>query len=402
MSTNKLYPKIKELLAEHIDPAVDEHSLERIALLVTGVIEAKSAAPAQIAKALKTLGLSEAQVESIERRVRRIENDPEIRASYCFHPLARQRLVFGKPQQLLLIIDPTTQDERVVMLTISVWYRGRALPLAWAVWPGNQPLRGDGFWARVKKLIAVVKGLLPLRVPVTWLADRAFGSPAFTDLLDEPHWDYVVRVQNHTRCRTGHGLERQIKELVPVRERRSKLRGLVFKKRGWRQASVVAYWGRRHQGPLCLVSSLHPRWSIISLYRRRYPIEATFRDYKTHGWQWERGQVTDLEHIERLLVAMALATWLAVMTGTQVAAELLAIKPTGQRRTTPWVGKRSLFALGLQRLEQWLHGECQTKLAWYLSDWDAPNWQAQIHAHHANAFVFASPNLNYAHLLKIL
>ncbi len=148
MSTNKLYPKIKEVLTEHIDPAVDEHSLERIALLVTGIIAAKSGAPAQIAQALKTLGLSEAKVESIERRVRRIENDPEIRASYCFHPLARQYLVWGKPQELLLIIDPTTQDERVVMLSVSVWYRGRALPLAWAVWPGNQPLQGDRFWVR--------------------------------------------------------------------------------------------------------------------------------------------------------------------------------------------------------------------------------------------------------------
>ena len=176
MSSNKLYPKIKEMLAEHIDPAVDENTLERLALLVMGIIESKSAAPAQVAKALNSLGLSEAQVESIERRVRRIENDPEIRAGYCFHPLARQRLMLGKPQQLLLIIDPTTQDERLVMLTISVWYRGRALPLVWAVWPGNQPLLGDGFWERVSQLLEVVKELLPLRIPVIWLADRAFGS----------------------------------------------------------------------------------------------------------------------------------------------------------------------------------------------------------------------------------
>ena len=346
MSTNKLYPKIKEVLAEHIDPAVDEHSLERIALLVTGIIAAKSGAPAQIAQALKTLGLSEAKVESIERRVRRIENDPEIRASYCFHPLARARLMLGKPQELLLIIDPTTQDDRLVMLSVSVWYRGRALPLAWAVWPGNQPLKGDRFWVRVAKLLQVVKELLPVGVAVTWLADRAFGSPAFTDLLAPFGWNFVVRVQNHTRCRNYRGFERQIKELVPRPECRSKLQGQVFKKRGWRQASVVAYWGRRHKDPLCLVSNLPARWSIISLYRRRYPIEATFRDYKSQGWQWEQGQVTDLAHIERLLVGMALASWLALMTGTQVARELLALKPTGQRRPVlgsanavylPWV-----------------------------------------------------------------
>ena len=243
MSTNKLYPKIKELLAEQIDPAVDEHSLERIALLVTGIIAAKSGGPAQIALALKRLGLSEAKVESIERRVRRIENDPEITASYCFHPLARARLMMGKPDELLLIIDPTTQDDRLVMLSVSVWYRGRALPLAWAVWPGNQPLKGDRFWVRVAKLLKLVKELLPIGVTVTWLADRAFGSPAFTDLLTPFGWNYVIRVQNQTRYRDCRGRERQIKELVPQPDSRSKRQGLVFKKRGWRPASVVAYWG---------------------------------------------------------------------------------------------------------------------------------------------------------------
>lgn len=389
MSENELYPKIKEMLAEHIEGSVAASSLERLALLVTGIIAAKSGSPAQIAQGLKTLGLSGAKVESIERRVRRIENDPDIRASYCFHPLAKAHLALGKPSQLLLIIDPTTQDERLVMLSISVWYRGRALPLAWAVWPGNQPLQGDRFWVRVAKLLELVKALLPPRVPVTWLADRAFGSPAFTDLLDQPDWYFVVRVQNQTRYRDCQGREYQLKELVPKPDSRSKRQGQVFKKRGWRQASVVAYWGRRHKSPLCLVSNLPATWSIIRLYRRRYPIEATFRDYKSHGWQWERGQVTDLDHIERLLVGMALATWLALMTGTQVAAELLAQKPSGRRRTPPWAGKRSLFTLGLQRLRQALFGPFNYHFRWRLSDWMAPNWHTQFHAHHARPFVFA-------------
>ena len=143
-------------------------------------------------------------------------------------------------------------------------------------------------------------------------------------------------------------------------------------------------------------SSLPAKWSLIRLYRRRYPIEATFRDYKSHGWQWEQGQVTDLDHIDRLLVGMALATWLAVMTGAQVATELLALKPTGRRRTCPWVGKRSLFALGLQRLDEWLQGQTQTTLVWQLTDWQADNWQTQIHAHHANAFIFAQRNFSGA------
>lgn len=384
-----LYTEIKGELAQCVDPKVDESSLHRLTLLVMGIMSSQSAAPAQIAKALYQLGLSQATQESLERQVRRIENDPELEASSCVHPLARRHLALGKPAVLYLIIDPTSQDERVVMLTVSVWYRGRALPLVWAVWPGNRPLTEARFWQRVAQLLALVKELLPVGVPVIWLADRAFGTPAFTDLVTAHDWDYLVRVQGQTHYRDLQGREVALHSFVPKPDCRRKRQGQVFKKRGWRSVSVVAYWGRRHQSPLILVSSLPPRWELIALYRRRYPIEATFRHYKSAGWQWESGQVTDLEHLERLLVGMALATWFALFAGTQVANEHLALPPTGQRRTRPWLGKQSLFTLGLMRLQEWLHGNYTHRLLWRLTNWEAPNWHAQILAHHSRAFVFA-------------
>lgn len=391
MPATQLYTQIRQLLDAHLDAQVDPSSRERLTLLVMGILEAKSASPARIAQALKTLGLSAATVASLERRVRRIENDPELSAALCVHPLARVRLRFGKPHALLLVLDPTTQDDRVVMLTAGVWYRGRALPLAWAVWPANQPLEGERFWERVAALLAVVADLLPRQSAITWLADRAFGSPAFTDLLMPYGWGYLVRVQGHTVCRDRSGVERAVATLVPGPGCRAKLQGQVFKKRGWRQASVVVLWGARHREPLCLVSNRPPRWALLHQYQRRYAIETLFRDYKSHGWQWEQGQVTDLEHLQRLLVGMALATWMAVCVGTQVATELLAQPPTGHRRTCPWEGKRSLATLGLQRLDAWLHGNTTEPLgAWQLANWEAPNWHAQLSGHHARAYVLAA------------
>jgi hypothetical protein len=95
--------------------------------------------------------------------------------------------------------------------------------------------------------------------------------------------------------------------------------------------------------------------------------------------------------MERLLVGMALATWVTTMAGTQVAAEYLSIPPTGKRRTVPWIGKRSLFHLGLHRLNKLLTGSCQTPVEWHFTHWDAPNWQRQIYFHHARAYVLG-PN----------
>lgn len=388
MPPRLVYREIRQLLNAHLDPQVTESTRERLALLVMGILSAKSAAPAQVAQALHTLGLSGAKAESIERRIRRLESDPQISATWCFHPLARLYLCGGHLSRLLLVLDPTYQEDRVVMVSVAIWYRGRALPLAWMIWPGNTPLTDASFWVRLRGLLAEVAPLLPRGVAVIWLADRAFGTPSFLDLLAEYGWHYVVRVQGQTRYRDRQGREHPLQELVGQRGARAKGGGEVFKKRGWRAANVVVFWGRSYPTPLCLVSDLPPAWALIALYRRRYTIEATFRHYKAYGWHWEQGQVTALPHIERLLVGMALATWIALMAGTQVANELLAQPPTGRRRTKPWEAKRSLFTLGLAQIAFFLYADAPPALSWQLCDWDAPNWEDQLRQHHAYAFVF--------------
>ena len=49
-----------------------------------------------------------------------------------------------------------------------------------------------------------------------------------------------------------------------------------------------------------------------------------------------------------LLVAMALATWLVLLVGTDVGRQLLARAPSGCRQTRPYAAKRCLFTLGPQ------------------------------------------------------
>jgi hypothetical protein len=388
MSAETVYQNVSHVLNECLPPEVDAASRERLALLVTGLIQAQSASPARIAAALHQLGLSPAQLPSLERRLRRIQNDPELTASLCFHPFARQRLAWSRPPRLVLVLDTTTQADRVTLLTASVWYRGRALPLAWAAWPAQQRLPEPLFWTRVQAVLAAVATLLPVGVPVIWLADRAFGTPRFTDVVESQGWGYVVRVQGQTRYRDRRGREGRVGQLVRWPGQRAKLRGQVFKKNGWRAARLVGYWGRRHRSPLCLVSNLGLGWELLGLYRQRYAIEAGFRDYKSGGWRWQQGQVRDERHRACLLMAMALATWVVLGLGSQAAQTILQRPPTGQRRTRAWEAKHSLFQLGLQQWHAALH-QPTPAWAWGLCDWSAPNWSTQLYSHHARAFVFA-------------
>lgn len=389
MSQPEVYQEIRAYLAGYLQPQLSQWTLDRLVLLTSGMIKAQHAAPARMAAAGPGLSERGAQAESIERRIRRIENDPKIAPKTCFRPLVKQLLVDSALQEVLLIVDPTLQEDRVVLLSVNIWYRGRSLPLEWTLWPANRPLEGAGFWQRVAKLLRKVHRLLPRGVAVTVLADRAFGSPVFTDLVAALGWHWLVRVQGQTRCRDQLGRQIPVAQLVKQRGDRRKLRGQVFKKAGWRTASVVVFWGKRFRQPLCLVSDQAPDWELIGLYRRRFPIEPTFRDWKSYGWHWEQGQVSNLEHLKRLILGMALSTWLTLLVGALQAAWLLAQPPSGKRHTRPYAAKKSLFQLGLQ-----LWADCFAlglpPILWtFLPDWDAPNWSTQITAHHARAFVFA-------------
>jgi hypothetical protein len=249
-------------------------------------------------------------------------------------------------------------------------------------------LKGARFWERVSELLRRVAAIVPKNVPITCVADRAFGTPAFTDLIDDLGWNWVVRVQDQTLCQDRLGKVRRVRDLVRFPGQRKKLRGKAFKKANWRTVSVVVFWGHRHKKPLCLVSSLPPAWLLVQIYRQRFPIEGTFRDYKAYGWRWEQGQVKNLNHMERLLIGMALGTWIALMMGTWQACQILAKPATGKRRTRPWDGKMSLFQLGLALCDKGFD-ERLPPFLWLLTDWLAPAWSVQIVAHHAFAFVFA-------------
>jgi hypothetical protein len=386
MSAESVYEQVYHLLDRHLDQQVNRPSRKRLALLVVGILHGKSAAPARVASALNSLGLRPASRESLERRVRRIENDPDVTAALCLHPLARAYLALGRPRQLLLALDPTAQADRVVMLCLAVCYRGRTLPLCWAAWPGNTPLVGERFWERVAAVLEAAAAVVPSGLTVLVLADRAFGTPAFTDLVAAHGWHYLVRCQGQTRWQDSHARTGTLWSLV-VRRQRCRGRLYAFKSRGWRLVGVVGFWGRKHAGPLLLATDLKPGWALLCLYRRRYGIEACFRDAKSHGWQWEQGQVSDLEHLERLLLGMAIATWAALMLGTEAAEQALQQRSTGRRRTRPPEAKYSLFRLGLERFDWLLHAPGRVSIRWRLADWDAPNWSEQIQTHHLRAFI---------------
>lgn len=365
------------------DVDLPRRTRQRLLFLVLGILLSGTLVLRRIATTHAYLTPQTTSAASHERRLRRVLNDPLLTWERSYARVVRRILTRQRARRWVVIIDETAQAEHLRVLTAALWYRGRAIPLAWICWPGQTP-QTVGYWERCTTLLAQVAQVLPSAAPVVVVADAAFGCPAFTDLVTVHGWDWAVRVQGQTRWKDQQGREALIRDQVTQRGERWKGRGQVFKKAAWRTASIVALWGRHHTRPLLVVSSLPLHWDLLALYRQRAAIEALFRDWKTMGWQWEASQVRDLAHQEHLLLGLAFATLITLVLGTQ-AADAERARPSRGHRRQSWRGRQSLFTVGREALWQRLWHNDRTSIRWELVDLDGANWSAEQRAQHAPA-----------------
>ncbi len=317
----------------------------RAAWMLWAMLLSGSCVLRRIATTLASCAPSDELASSHERRLRRTIADPRLSWATLYAPLVRflLRTLSG---DVTVIVDESGHTERLRVLSAALWYQGRAIPLAWLTWKGQTP-HEQPYWDDCRTLFDRVATLLPAGVRVTVVADRAFGCPAFLDPLTKRGWAWVVRVQGQTRVQHTDRSEAALSTLLSQAGQHWWARARVFKKQGWREATVVAYWRVGCREPLLLVSSLMLPMMSVRLYRLRAAIEALFREWKSYGWQWEASQIATVEHQERLVLMLAVATVVTLLVGVEVAEEVLARPPQrGVRR--PWEARDSLFQLGRQ------------------------------------------------------
>jgi len=382
-------------------------TVRRLALLITGLVAAKSSVVSRMASGLWEAGVSAARVASIARRLRRGVHDRQVTATSCYEPAVRTLIDWeglirrGKPA--ILALDESSQDDRVHLLRVVLTYWGTAVPLAWDVWPQNTPLEDGEYWRRLDAVLDRVAGLVPAGLDVILTADRAFDIPPFVTRVAARGWHWVVRLKAEGANRfldhqgREHGLKNLVHRHVAAPGQRWKARGRIFKGAGWYPASIIAVWAPGAKERLVVITDLPPRWEILAHYDRRFWIEAGFRADKAGGWQWEASQMTDLGHLERLLVAMAWATLLVLCLGVAHAAADLArvaalrtAPPRAQRRPPrPQHARASLFSLGLSLARRWLARSDLPAVRWLLPRLSSPSWNTRWYRAQSRRFLFS-------------
>jgi hypothetical protein len=136
---------ITQRLTAALATRIPHSAIVRLALLVTGMLAAKSAVLAQIASELDALARTRATTAArIARRLRRPLNDPQLDQATCYAPVLHQVINWGEvlrgSRRVVIIIDERSKADDLHLFRVSLPYWGGALPLAWVVWQQNVPL----------------------------------------------------------------------------------------------------------------------------------------------------------------------------------------------------------------------------------------------------------------------
>ena len=257
------------------------------------------------------------QEASAKRGPRRRQLD----VTSCWAPLLRWLLRGWPGRQLPLALDATSLGARFVVLAISAVYRGTALPVAWKVLPANVKGAWEEHW---RALLRQLQGAVPEGYTVIALTDRGLWAKWLFEDLRAVGWHPLMRVQDRGSFRPAGWVHfRRLGGFAPQVGMRWGGRGTALATKACQlECTLLAYWGAGHAEAWLLLTDLAPAAGDASWYGWRSWIEQGFKDLKRGGWQWQGTRMTDPSRVERLWLALAVATlWLVRVGGEAEGAE---------------------------------------------------------------------------------
>lgn len=343
-------------------PTLTDAQRHGLAVWVVGTILAGSACQAAVVLALVPLyGVQAAH--ALRQQLREWLYDgadkaapcaAQVDVTACFPGLLRWVLHWWHGDALPLALDATYLRDRVVVVSVSVLYRGTAIPVAWHVTAANR----QGAWlSPALHLVDILAPAVPPDMTVVLLADRGLWSPRLWTRLRAHGWHPLLRIRPDATFRPTGGTRVPARTLVPGPGHAWVGAGVAFSQRPrQRAATLVVVWEDNQVEPWLVLTDLAPDAVGPAWYGLRTWVELGFRALKRLGWHWERTRCTDPDRVARHWLVLAVATMWVVATGTREEdAARLGREPAHLRVAVPpppGIVRRtvSVFARGVVRL----------------------------------------------------
>ena len=345
-SSEQVYTRLMTTL-QAIVPVSNRKQLVNWAWIAVAIFQAKSIALSQIAVFLP----GSAKAESRVTRLRRWLSNRHCSVWALYRPLLVHVLAPFAGRAVDVVLDGTLVfGARMQIFRLSLVHKNRAIPLVWKVRPGKGNIRVS----QLEDLLTQAADVLKESVgSVTLLADRGFRDHQWAALCGQLNWHYVIRLPANTWVNQPDGSAQRIDQLaLPPGPRRFYPQVTLTQKAtltcslsvGWTQptAKQPAEW-------IAVISDQPAGPARLRTYSKRMHIEQSFKEDKSGGFDLDHTRILNPQRLERLLLAVALATLWAHELGEYV------LRGGPARRQTIDAGTRrelSVFQLGLRWLKR--------------------------------------------------
>jgi hypothetical protein len=197
-------------------------------------------------------------------------------------------------------------------------------------------------------LLDSIRPILPEKCQISLLGDGEFKSVELMRYALANDWDFNLGQSKSTWMKYPSGRWEQLKELKVSEGNPCYHQGVFLtKEHEFGPVNVMAYWDRDKKRVRYAATSRRACRATLSWGKRRSWIEATFKDYKSGGFQLESSRLNKPDRMNRLLLVMAITYLWCYHVGRWVFK-------SGRRRQVDTGSKRnhSFFRMGLDWLIQ--------------------------------------------------
>jgi hypothetical protein len=244
-------------------------------------------------------------------------NRREVDVRVCFAPLARWILGHWAGRRVALALDATSLGDRLVILAVSLVYKGCAVPIAWKILPAGQKHAWKPEWLA---LLDLVRPAFSADWEVIVLTDRGLYARWLYRAIVSHGWHPFMRVNTQgTFHPSGSDRRQRIATFVPRIGCGWAGQGVAFTGADQRLAcTLLACWEAGYKDPWCILTDRDPDACSSAWYGLRNWIEQEFRTQKRGFWQWQPTRMTDPARAERLWLPMALCTFKLLAVGDAI------------------------------------------------------------------------------------
>jgi hypothetical protein len=244
------------------------------------------------------------KLPSLVNRLGRFLRNPRVEVRTWYEPLAKHLINQFNGRPLRLIIDCTKVGLHFRMLSISIAYKKRALPLVWSIHRGR---KGHVGYKAQLELLEYLSELIGDEAEVWLLGDAGFESVHLFNWLTKHNWHFVLRHPGKNKVRWPGQPWVKLGE-IPVQPGETLSIGWVelTAKHAAGPYWLTIHWATGEEEPWFLLADCTDDRALFRLYAIRMWTEELYGDLKGHGFDLEATHLDDADRIARLVLAVCI------------------------------------------------------------------------------------------------